>query len=80
LESGKHVMCEKPMATNAQDAQKMVDAAGKSGKKLTVAFQNRFKPENMMLKRIVERGDLGWIYFAKARALRREAYLRGAIS
>jgi len=71
LESGKHVMCEKPMATNAQDAQKMVDAARKSGKKLTVAFQNRFKPENMMLKRIVERGDLGWIYFAKARALRR---------
>jgi len=48
-------MCEKPMATNAQDAQKMVDAARKSGKKLTVAFQNRFKPENIMLKRIVER-------------------------
>ena len=71
LESGKHVMCEKPMATNAQDAQKMVDAARKSGKKFTVAFQNRFKPENMMLKGIVERGDLGWIYFAKARALRR---------
>jgi len=30
LESGKHVMCEKPMATNAQDAQKMVDAAGRA--------------------------------------------------
>jgi len=79
LESGKHVMCEKPMATNAQDAQKMVDAARKSGKKLTVAFQNRFKPENMMLKRIVERGDLGWIYLQKLGHCVAEAYLRGAI-
>lgn len=71
LQAGKHVMCEKPMATNVEDAQKMVEAAKKSGKKLTIAFQNRFKPENMMLKNTVERGDLGHVYFAKARALRR---------
>ncbi|WP_018963728.1 Gfo/Idh/MocA family protein [Coprothermobacter platensis] len=71
LEAGKHVMCEKPMATNVADAKRMIEAAKISGKKLTIAFQNRFRPENMMLKNIVERGDLGQIYFAKARALRR---------
>ena len=36
LESGKHVMCEKPMAINSAEAQKMLDAARRTGKKLTI--------------------------------------------
>ena len=73
LEAGKHVMCEKPMAKTVADARKMLDAAKKSGKKLTIGYQNRFRPDSQMMKRYVERGDLGEIYFSKAHAIRRRA-------
>ena len=71
LHAGKHVMCEKPMAKTAADARAMVQAAKESGKKLTIGYQNRQKPESIYLKKVVNRGDLGEIYFAKALAVRR---------
>ncbi|MDF2537209.1 MAG: MviM4 [Herbinix sp.] len=71
LHAGKHVMCEKPMAKTAEDARKMVQAAKETGKKLTIGYQHRHKPEALYLKSIIERGDLGEIYFAKAFAVRR---------
>ena len=73
LESGKHVMCEKPMAKTAADARKMLEVAKKTGKKLTVGYQNRFRPDSLYLKDACGRGDLGDIYFAKAHAIRRRA-------
>jgi predicted dehydrogenase len=73
LEAGKHVMCEKPMAINTQEAQKMVDAAKRTGKKLTIGYQNRFRPDSMYLKKCIEAGDLGDIYYARALAIRRRA-------
>ena len=73
LEAGKHVMCEKPMAINTEEAQKMVDAAKRTGKKLTIGYQNRFRPDSMYLKKCVEAGDLGDIYYARALAIRRRA-------
>jgi predicted dehydrogenase len=73
LESGKHVMCEKPMAINTKEAQKMLDAAKKTGKKLTIGYQNRFRPECLHLKKVVEAGDLGEVYYARAQAIRRRA-------
>ena len=71
LHAGKHVMCEKPMAKTAAEAREMVKAAKESGKKLTIGYQNRQKPESIYLKKVVQRGDLGEIYFAKAPAIRR---------
>jgi len=73
LEAGKHVMSEKPMAKRADDARKMAEAAKKSGKKLTVGYQSRHRPDSQYLKQAVERGDLGDIYYAKAHAIRRRA-------
>ena len=73
LESGKHVMCEKPMAINSAEAKKMLDAAKRTGKKLTIGYQNRFRPESMYLKKCCEAGDLGEIYYARAQAIRRRA-------
>ncbi len=69
--AGKHVMCEKPMAHTSADAQKMVDAWKKSGKKFTIGYQNRFRPEVMSLHTACEKGELGEIYYAKAHAIRR---------
>ena len=73
LESGKHVMCEKPMAINSAEAKKMLDAAKRTGKKLTIGYQNRFRPECLYLKKCCEAGDLGEIYYARAQAIRRRA-------
>lgn len=73
LEAAKHVMCEKPMAKTAADARRMVEAAKRSGKKLTIGYNNRFRVDSLYLKELVEQGDLGEIYFAKAHAIRRRA-------
>jgi len=73
LEAAKHVMCEKPMAKTADDARRMVEAAKRTGKKLTIGYQNRFRTDSQYLHQLCERGDLGDIYFAKAHAIRRRA-------
>jgi predicted dehydrogenase len=73
LEADKHVMCEKPMAKTAADARRMVEVAKRTGKKLTVGYNNRFRPDSQYLKKVTESGELGEIYFAKAHAIRRRA-------
>ncbi len=73
LEAGKHVMCEKPMAKKAADARRMLEAARRTGKKLSIGYQTRQSAESQYLKKICMAGDLGEIYFAKAHALRRRA-------
>ncbi len=73
FEAGKHVLCEKPMAHNTEDAQRMMDAWKKSGKKFTIGYQNRFRPDTLALKRACDEGKLGEVYFAKAHAIRRRA-------
>ena len=50
LNAGKHVMCEKPMAINSAEAKRMLDAAKATGKKLTIGYQSRFRPDSMYLK------------------------------
>ena len=71
--AGKHVMCEKPMAASTEDAARMVEAWKKSGKQFTVGYQNRFRPDVQALYKMVQAGELGEIYFAKAMAVRRRA-------
>lgn len=73
LESGKHVMCEKPMAKTAAEAMKMLEAANRTKKKLTIAYQTRHRADSVFLKKTCENGELGDIYFAKAHAIRRRA-------
>ncbi|WEG12940.1 Gfo/Idh/MocA family oxidoreductase [Pullulanibacillus sp. KACC 23026] len=73
LEAGKHVMCEKPMAINSEEAKLMVEAAKRTGKKLTIGYQNRFRQDSQYLKKVCEQGDLGEVYYAKAHAIRRRA-------
>ena len=73
LEAGKHVMCEKPMAINSLEAKKMLDAAERCGKKLSIGYQSRHRPDSLYLKKEVEDGTFGDIYYAKATAIRRRA-------
>ena len=73
LNAGKDVMCEKPMAINSAEAKKMLDAAHRTGHKLTIGYQSRFRTDSMYLKKLCEAGELGEIYYAKAQAVRRRA-------
>lgn len=73
MEAGKDVMCEKPMAKTAADARAMVEAAKRTGKTLTIGYQNRFRPDSLYLKKCCEAGDLGEVYYARAHAIRRRA-------
>ena len=71
LESGKHVLCEKPMAATEADAKKMLEARDKSGKLLTIGYQYRHFPVNQVAKKTIDDGWLGDIYYAEALYLRR---------
>ena len=73
MESGKHVMCEKPMAKTSEEAEAMIAAMNRTGKKLTIGYQNRFRKDSSYLHKICQKGELGDIYNAKAHAIRRRA-------
>lgn len=62
IERGIHVVCEKPMARNAEEAQKMLDAIRSSGLVGALNFHNRFYPAPYRMRRMVQNGDLGQIY------------------
>lgn len=59
LTAGKHVLCEKPIATTLEDAQRMLDAAESSGKQLMVAHNQRLEPAHIKAKQILKAGTLG---------------------
>jgi len=71
LQAGKHVLCEKPLAMNAQEAKEMCRAAKDSGKILQVALQQRFSGPMTFMKSFIDGGHMGKIYYARAQALRR---------
>lgn len=71
LERGLHVFCEKPMATTVEDARRMVAAAQASGKRLMIGMSQRFRGASLALRGMVERGELGEIYYARSTWIRR---------
>lgn len=73
LNAGKHVLCEKPMAKTAAEAEKMLEAAKKNNRLLTIGYQGRFNPDVQYMKKVAEAGELGDMYLAKPHAIRRRA-------
>ena len=71
LNAGLHVLCEKPMAYSAEQAEEMKAAADKAGKLLMIGFVLRFGNENMIVRDFIESGMMGDIYYTKATYLRR---------
>ena len=65
LKAGKHVLCEKPMARDGAEAQAMVDAEKRSGKKLMVYYRQRFSSSARRAKEIIDAGELGRVYFSR---------------
>lgn len=65
LEAGKHVLCEKPMALNADEARAMKAAAVKSGKKLMISHNQRLEGNIIYLKELQDQGYFGDIYLMR---------------
>ena len=63
LDAGKHVLCEKPMATSAAEAEKMLEAAKRSGKLLQIGFVCRFGRDCAVVEDFRDKGFLGDIYY-----------------
>jgi predicted dehydrogenase len=59
LDSGVHVLCEKPMAMNAEECDAMIEAAARNGKQLMIGQCLRFWPAYVYLKELVESGKFG---------------------
>ncbi len=71
LESGANVICEKPMAMNAEQAKIMKATAEKCGRLLMIGFVRRFGNDADCVRDFIKAGALGDIYYAKATYLRR---------
>lgn len=71
LNAGKHVLCEKPMATTVEEAIAMKEAAERNGKLLQIGFVRRFGNDCEVLQDFIQQDFLGEIYYAKATYLRR---------
>lgn len=67
LAAGAHVLCEKPMALNAADARRMVDAAAAAGRVLMVTMQRRYGGLEAAVKRALDSGAIGNPNFIRAR-------------
>ncbi|WP_195543407.1 Gfo/Idh/MocA family protein [Massiliimalia timonensis] len=71
LKAGKHVLCEKPMATSAEEAKAMKEAAEESGKLLMIGFVRRYGNDCAILQDLIGDDYFGELYYAKATYLRR---------
>jgi predicted dehydrogenase len=65
IDKGLHVLCEKPLANNAVDARRMLDAAERRGIKHMVLFTYRWQPHYQYLKLLIEDGTFGSVYRAQ---------------
>jgi predicted dehydrogenase len=59
LEAGKHVLCEKPIASNEEQAQRMAEAAQRSDRILAEAFHWRYHPLAARMREVIDAGELG---------------------
>jgi 1,5-anhydro-D-fructose reductase (1,5-anhydro-D-mannitol-forming) len=57
--AGKHVFCDKPMATSVADAERLIRECEKAGVQLGINFHNRFMPCFIDVKRIIDSGEIG---------------------
>ncbi len=64
-EAGKHVICEKPMATTLEECDEMITATKKAGIKFMIAENHRFLPAHQFIKDVVQRGFIGDVFLGR---------------
>ncbi len=82
VQAGKHVLCEKPIAVNVEQGQRMVDAAEKAGRKLGICFMQRWRGMCRVGRELIESGQIGdvmgWVMAELGQ--KRETYWTGGYS
>jgi len=71
MERGKHVLCEKPVCIDTGEAEEIFRVSKRTGMKFMAAMHKRFSGESIALKKIIEAGILGEIYYVKTGWTRR---------
>lgn len=71
MESGKDVLCEKPVCLTSKEAEEIFRVSEKTEKIFMAAFPRRFSGETKVIKPMIDRGEFGEIYYIKASCLRR---------
>ncbi len=59
MQRGKHVLCEKPLATSVQDVDRIIEVADKTGTVIAEAFMYRHHPQTLRVKQMVDEGEIG---------------------
>lgn len=70
MEYGKDVLCEMPMAVNSSEAAEMVEAAKREKRKLVPCLNDRLRPDVITIKKFINGGELGSVYYTKGGWLR----------
>ncbi|OXM86669.1 Gfo/Idh/MocA family protein [Paenibacillus rigui] len=71
LRAGKHVLVEKPLCRSVEEARLIQEAVTETGKLLQVGFVRRYDANAQLVKRFIDKGELGEVYYAKASCIRR---------
>jgi len=66
LKAGKHVLCEKPMASTSAECEAMIAAAKAAKRQLGIAYRIHFEPTNVLARQLIEHGEIGDIRFVSA--------------
>lgn len=74
LQSGKHVLCEKPFAINIKQAESIINGASRYGKVFLENFSQRFDVTTKIINSYISKGTLGHIYYTKCSYLRRKGH------
>ena len=77
LEAGKHVLCEKPMALTLEDCRAMTAAAAKASTKMMIGQICRYTPGFMKAKELIDRGEIGELFFVETEYAHDYALLAG---
>jgi predicted dehydrogenase len=67
MEAGKHVLCEKPLARTAEEAEEMVETSGRTGRLLKCGFNHRHHPGIQQARRWFDEGRIGEPVFVRCR-------------
>lgn len=71
LNSGRHVICEKPLTRDVDEAHRLIELAHSRGKRLLVCMTNRFRSDTRAMRRAISAGEVGDVRFVRAAWLRR---------
>ncbi|MFN6476241.1 Gfo/Idh/MocA family oxidoreductase [Nostoc sp. DedQUE07] len=64
--AGKHILCEKPMATTVEDAQQMIDACKQADRKLMIAYRCQYEPHHRAMIAMIRSKELGTVKVIQA--------------